>query len=60
MRLLPSPRVEAALRDDYDAMQEMFWRPGPDFQTLLSELRQLESDINNGRLCSRQGLMTAS
>ena len=49
VRLLPSPRVEAALRDDYDAMQEMFWRPGPDFQTLLSELRQLESDINNGK-----------
>lgn len=46
VRLVPPPRVEAALRDDYAAMREMFWGEAPTFDALLAELRQLESDIN--------------
>ena len=46
VRLVPPPRVEAALRGDYAAMQEMFWGETPSFDTILAELRQLESDIN--------------
>lgn len=46
VRLVPPPRVESALRDDYAEMQEMFWSEAPSFDTLLAELEQLESDIN--------------
>ena len=47
VRLVPPPRVKAALRDDYAAMREMFWGEAPAFDALLGELRQLESDINS-------------
>ena len=49
VRLVPPPRIEAALREDYAAMQEMFWNDAPSFDTLLAELRRLESDINAER-----------
>ncbi len=47
VRLVPPPRVEAALRDDYVSMQDMFWGKAPSFETILAELHQLESDINS-------------
>ena len=46
IRLVPPPRVEAALRDDYGAMQEMIWGEAPAFEDILAELHRLETDIN--------------
>lgn len=47
LRLVPHPGLEAALREDYTKMEEMFFRPPPTFDEVLSALRSLESRINS-------------
>lgn len=46
MRLVPSEAEQARLRGDYQQMRPMFFDEPPAFETLLSELAHLETEIN--------------
>lgn len=46
VRLIPDDQVLKFLEEDYAEMQEMFYGDVPEFQTVLDELRALESRIN--------------
>jgi Nucleotidyl transferase AbiEii toxin, Type IV TA system len=46
LRLVPDANVQAVLRKDYDEMAEMFWADRPSFDDILSELRDLEDELN--------------
>ncbi len=47
LRLLPHDELERTLRSDYSKMQEMIFGNPPDFDTVLTTLRDLESEIND-------------
>lgn len=47
LRLVPGPRLEAALRADYAAMAPMFFGDVPKFDDLLRVLGELEQRINS-------------
>lgn len=46
LRLVPPADRLAALRADYQQMQEMFTEPPPSFDEILGELRSIENTIN--------------
>jgi hypothetical protein len=46
LRLAPSPRLEDALRRDYDKMREMYFGQEPNFDEVMKDLRLLEETFN--------------
>jgi len=46
LRLAPSPRLEEALRVDYEKMREMYFGKEPDFDTVMADIRELERAFN--------------
>jgi len=46
LKLIPSPRILAAMRKDYSAMQEMIFGRRPSFDEIMDGLRELEREIN--------------
>lgn len=46
LRLVPSPRLEEALRKDHEKMREMYFGDEPDFDAVMNDLRKLEKAIN--------------
>jgi hypothetical protein len=46
LRLAPSPQLEAALRRDYEEMREMYFGQEPDFDAVMTDIRDLEKAIN--------------
>jgi len=45
-RLLPTPDGEEELKNDYNEMQPMFFKPPPSWDDLMSGIRDLEFEIN--------------
>jgi len=46
LRLAPSPRLEEALRRDYEKMREMYFGREPDFSAVMTDIRELEKAFN--------------
>ena len=46
LRLAPGPRLEEALRRDYEKMREMYFDKEPDFDTVMTDIRELERAFN--------------
>ena len=46
LRLAPSPRLEEALRRDYEKMREMYFGKEPDLDTVMNDIRELETSFN--------------
>ena len=46
LRLAPSPQLEAALRRDYEKMREMYFGREPDFNAVMTDIRELEKAFN--------------
>lgn len=47
LKLVPKEKMIGELKADYKAMQEMFMTNAPDFDLVVSRLKQLEYNINN-------------
>ena len=47
LRLVPPAHRLAELRADYQEMQEMFTKPPPVFDDILTQLQTIEAEINN-------------
>jgi hypothetical protein len=52
LHLTPKPELEIALENDYETMAPMFFANPPTFKEIMTELRQLEIDINTANLGS--------
>jgi hypothetical protein len=48
LRLAPSPQFEESLRQDYEKTREMYFDEVPDFDAVMSDIRNLEKFINEG------------
>jgi hypothetical protein len=46
LRLAPGPQLEEALRRDYEKMREMYFGREPDFDTVMTDIRELERAFN--------------
>jgi hypothetical protein len=46
LRLEPSPKLEEAVRKDYEKMREMYFGQEPDFDAVMTEIRELEHAFN--------------
>ena len=46
LRLAPGPQLEAALRRDYEKMREMYFGQEPDFDAVMTDIRELEKAFN--------------
>lgn len=46
LRLAPSPRIEEALRRDFEKMREMYFGQEPDFDAVIKDIRLLEEVFN--------------
>jgi hypothetical protein len=46
LRLAPGPRIEEALRRDYERMREMYFGEGPNFDEVMKDIRLLEETFN--------------
>lgn len=46
LKLVLTPELEEAFREDYDRMSEMFYGDQPDFDEILAELRHIEDHVN--------------
>ena len=47
INLIPSATILPSLKSDYIAMKNMFYGESPDFNDILTYLKQLESEIHN-------------
>lgn len=50
LKLVPSEEMIAELKADYKAMQEMFMTDVPNFDIIISTLKELEERINNSEI----------
>jgi hypothetical protein len=46
LRLAPGPQLEEALRRDYEKMREMYFGREPDFNVVMTDIRELEKAFN--------------
>ena len=46
LRLAPGPQLEAALRRDYEKMREMYFGQEPDFNAVMTDIRELARAFN--------------
>jgi hypothetical protein len=46
LRLAPGPRLEDALRRDYEKMREMYFGKEPDYNAVMTDIRELERVFN--------------
>ena len=46
LRLAPGPQLEVALRRDYGKMREMYFGQEPDFDAVMTDIRELEKAFN--------------
>src|SRR5271157_3241545 len=46
LRLVPGPQLEEALRRDYEKMREMYFGQEPDFDAVMTDIRELERAFN--------------
>jgi hypothetical protein len=44
--LRPAPQLEEALRRDYEKMREMYFGQEPDFDSVMTDIRELEKAFN--------------
>jgi len=46
LRLAPGPQLEEALRRDYVKMREMYFGQEPDFDAVMTNIREIERAFN--------------
>ena len=46
LRLAPGPQIEEALRRDYEKMREVYFGREPDFNAVMTDIRELEKAFN--------------
>lgn len=48
LRLAPGARLEEDLRRDYEKMREMYFGSEPDFDAVMTDIREIERAFNSG------------
>lgn len=47
LKIVPGDELEGAVRRDYREMQEMFFGEAPEFDDVLSDIREIEKRMNS-------------